>query len=95
MSENVPHKNIITPNYIRSLKLDENKNYKVLVINKNLCNNGIDTVEPAREILLGQLISQHGYVFIFECTNRRNVKKRLCINKIDYIMNRNLIREYK
>lgn len=83
----------ITTDYIRNLKLDENKKYEVLVINKIMCNNGIDPVEPAREILPGRLISQFGYIFVFECTNKRNVKKRVCINKIDFIINNNLVKE--
>lgn len=86
---------IITPDYIRTLKLDDNKKYAVLIVNKNGGTTGVDTVEPAKEILPGKLISQHGYIFIFECTNRRNVKKRVCINKIDYIMNNKLIQEIK
>lgn len=86
---------IITPDYIKSLRLDENKKYAVLVINKNLCNNGVDTVEPARELLPGKLMSQHGYIFIFECMNKRKINKRVCINKIDYIINKKLITELK
>lgn len=85
----------ITPGYIKNLRLDENKIYAVLMINKNLCNNGVDTVEPARELLQGKLISQYGYIFIFECTNKRKVKKRVCINKIDYIINKKIITELK
>jgi hypothetical protein len=85
----------ITPGYIKKLRLDENKIYAVLMINKNLCNNGVDTVEPARELLQGKLVSQHGYIFIFECTNKRKVKKRVCINKIDYIINKKIITELK
>lgn len=95
ISENNPRKVIITPDSIKNLKLDVNKKYKILMINKNYGSTGVDTVEPAREILKGRLISQHGYIFIFECTNKRNVTKRVCINKIDYIMNKNLIKEYK
>ena len=83
----------ITPDYIRNLELDDNKKYKILMINKNFSSTGIDTVEPAREILKGRLISQHRYIFIFECTKKRNVTKRVCINKIDFIMNKNLIKE--
>ncbi len=94
ITENNLRKITITPDYIKKLKLDDNKKYKILMINKNFSNTGVDTVEPAREILKGRLISQHGYIFIFECTNNRNVTKRLCINKIDYIMNKNLIKEY-
>jgi hypothetical protein len=95
ISENNPEKVIITPDLIKNLKLDDDKKYKILVINKNLCNNGVDTVEPARELLPGILISQHGYIFIFECTNKRNVKKRVCVNKVDYIINKKLITEIK
>ncbi len=94
-SDNNPRKIIITPDSIRNLKLDDNNKYKILMINKNFSNTGVDAVEPAREILKGRLISQHGYVFIFECTNKRNVTKRVCVNKIDYIMNNNLIKEYE
>lgn len=85
----------ITPNYIRNLRLNESKKYKILMINKQEGSTGSDTFEPAKEILSGKLISQHGYIFVFECTNRRNVKKRVCINKIDYIMNKRLITEVK
>jgi len=88
-------KNVITPDYIKNLKLDDNKKYKVLVINKKDGCNGIDTVEPAREILKGRLICQYGYIFVFECINKRNVQKRVCINKIDFIINNKLIAEYK
>lgn len=86
---------IISPDYIRNLRLDENKKYAVFIVNKNSGTTGVDTVEPAKELLPGKLISQHGYIFIFECTNRRNVKKRVCINKIDYIINRKIITEIK
>lgn len=95
ISENNPRKVVITPDSIKNLKLDDNKKYKILMINKNYGSGGVDTVEPAREILKGRLISQHGYIFIFECTNKRNVTKRVCINKVDYIMNNSLIKEYE
>ncbi|MDW5300230.1 MAG: hypothetical protein SA378_08850 [Sedimentibacter sp.] len=84
-------KNVITPDYIKNLKLDDNKKYKILMINKNFSNTGVDTLEPARELLKGRLISQHGYIFVFECINKRNVQKRVCINKIDFIINNKLI----
>lgn len=86
---------VITPGYIRSLRLNENKRYLVLVVNKNSGTTGVDTVEPARELLPAKLISQHGYIFLFECTNKRNIKKRVCINKIDYLINKKLITEIK
>lgn len=81
---------ILTPEYIRNFKLDENAKYNVLVINKN---DGVseDKIEPAKEILPGRLISQHGYVFLFECISRRNKKKRVCINKVDYLINNKII----
>jgi hypothetical protein len=81
---------IITPEYIRNFRLDENAKYKVLVINKNegVCQ---DKIDPAKEILTGQLISQEGYIFLFECISRRNIKKRVCINKVDYIINNKII----
>lgn len=84
----------LTPNYIRNLRLNESKKYKILMINKQESSVN-DNFEPAKEILSGTLISQHGYIFVFECTNKRNVKKRVCINKIDYIMNKKLIKEVK
>ena len=83
---------IITPDYIRNLKLNENANYKVMLIHKNYYGiNAVDCVEPAREVLPGKLISQQGYIFLFECINRKNIKKRVCINKIDYLTNKRLI----
>mgnify|MGYP000924390338 FL=1 len=85
---------IITPDYIRNFKLDENAKYKVLIIHKRDGINAIDKIEPAREILHGQLISQQGYIFLFECINRKNNKKRVCINKIDYLINNKLITKY-
>lgn len=81
---------IITPEYIRNYKLDEDAKYKVLVINKN-DGTAPDRIEPAKEILPGKLIAQQGYIFLFECTGRKNNKKRVCINKIDYIINNKLI----
>ncbi len=83
---------VITPDYIRNYKLDENADYKVLVINKN---DGIteDKIEPAKEMLPGRLISQQGYIFLFECISRRNKKKRVCINKIDYLINKKIIKK--
>lgn len=81
---------ILTTEYIRNFKLDGNAKYNVLVINKN---DGVseDKIEPAKEILPGRLISQHGYVFLFECISRRNKKKRVCINKVDYLINNKII----
>ena len=81
---------IITPEYIRNFKLEENAKYKVLVINKKegVCQ---DKIDPAKEILPGRLISQEGYIFLFECINRRNMKKRVCINKVDYLINNKII----
>lgn len=81
----------LTTNQIVNLTLDKNKKYKVLIINKGLNKTG-DPVEPAKEILEGKLISQNRYIFIFECISRNNMKKRVCINKIDYILNKRLIR---
>lgn len=91
---NILENNILTIDYIRSLKLDENKKYKVTVINKNE-NSQNDKIEPAKEILQGKIISQHNYVFVFGCISRVNQPKRVCINKIDYILNKNLIKECK
>lgn len=81
---------IITPDYIKNFKLDEGANYKVLVINKN-DGVSVDKIEPAREMLPGKLIGQQGYIFLFECISRRNIKKRVCINKVDYLINNKLI----
>lgn len=83
--------NTLTVDFIRKLQLDENKTYKVTVFNKN-DNNKPDNFEPAKEILKGKIISQHNHIFIFECISRRNNPKRVCINKIDYILNKNLIK---
>lgn len=82
----------LTTSYIENLRLDENAKYEVLVIYKNI-NKSDDPVEPRREILAGRLISQNRYVFIFECISRNNIKKRVCINKVDYILNNRLIRK--
>ena len=84
---------IITPDYIRNFKLDEGAKYKVLVINKNY-GVSVDKIEPAREILTGRLISQQGYIFLFECISRKNNKKCVCINKIDYLINNKLITKF-
>lgn len=84
---------ILTPDYIKNYKLEEDVKYKVLVINKN-DGSSPDKIEPAREMLQGKLISQHGYIFLFECTGRKNNKKRVCINKIDYLINNKLITKF-
>lgn len=82
---------IITPDYIRNFKLDEAARYKILLVHKNDGINAVDKIEPARELLPGRLISQEGYIFIFECIGRKNNKKRVCINKVDYLINNKLI----
>jgi len=79
---------------ITNIKLDESKKYKILIINKGSNNTG-DPVEPSKEILEGKLISQYRFMFIFECMSRNKLKKCVCINKIDYILNNKLIRECK
>ena len=81
---------ILTPDYIKNFNLDENANYKVLTINKKDVVS-VDKIEPAKEVLPGKLISQQRYIFLFECINRKGVKKRVCINKIDYLINDKLI----
>ncbi len=86
--------NILTAAYIENFRLNENKNYKVTIINKGEGRLS-DQIEPAKEILEGKIINQHRYVFIFECISRNKFKKRVCINKIDYLIKSSLIKECK
>lgn len=86
---------ILTPKYIRDFKLDENVRYKILIVHKRDGINAVDKVESAREVLTGRLISQDGYIFLFECINRKNIKQRVCINKVDYLINKKLITKYE
>jgi len=83
--------NLITAKYIRNLRLDESKRYKILVINKNANNTGPNPFEPTKVVLKGRLVSQYNSTFLFECLNPQNILKKVCINKIDYILNNKLI----
>lgn len=83
--------NKITAEYIRNLRLDNSKRYKILVINKNVNNAGPNPFEPTRVVLKGRIVSQYNSTFLFECLNSQNILKKVCINKIDYILNNKLI----
>jgi fructose-1,6-bisphosphatase/sedoheptulose 1,7-bisphosphatase-like protein len=84
--------NIITTNYIKRLKLDESKKYKVMIINKNANNVIPESIEPAKVVLIGRLVSQYNFMFVFECITNQKLLKKVCVNKIDYILNNKLIK---